>query len=456
MKWVTEVKACPNLRGRQIDLSWRNPAAEAFDGAPPLGGIRIVRRLQTFPDPENANDGEQIYDGPVISELSDTNVGPLETYYYRIFTHDASPDFFSGPESRACAFATESYGLAERLFRSLPAVHQRYDTPVSPQALHQLRRDLPEAFEALQTLPPQQRSWGQLRRLFLSIGAPFDLLRSFAEGLPQIHDVARARHDLLPLLANWLGWDLDSTLPEYAQRNEIRFAPQRYPRVGTLTSLADFVHRYTGWIAQFAEMQENIVRTHLAPAFNIFSIRSNAGDWLSTNDVSSLLGFGVGNDNAVGALDLSATLTGTTAEPFALRPNTEIAITTDNTIPRVTRFRSDDFLDIANATAVEVAHAINATQCQLTAVPRVDGRIVLASNSLGADSALRVEHAVSALVSLEASPRGRLATLSYADELGEERVRLFYEVSGPMTDIQDWASKQTLDGIPKPLHPEPG
>src|SRR5262245_24900457 len=132
MKTTVKVSATPHLLGHRIDLMWQNPPASDFSGSPPLMGIRIVRRERSFP--LRHDDGVTVYPasptptgyGPVISSFIDVGLAALTTYYYTVFTADALGIYYSDKESRAAAFATENYAIAERLYRLLPAVHQRY------------------------------------------------------------------------------------------------------------------------------------------------------------------------------------------------------------------------------------------------------------------------------------------------------------------------------------------
>jgi hypothetical protein len=59
MKTVAGLRASPHLRGRRIDLAWRNPPVASFAGDPPQKGIRIVRRERWFP--QGPDDGEPVF-----------------------------------------------------------------------------------------------------------------------------------------------------------------------------------------------------------------------------------------------------------------------------------------------------------------------------------------------------------------------------------------------------------
>src|SRR5262249_22507193 len=77
-----------------------------------------------------------------------------------------------------------------------------------------------------------------------------------------------------------------------------------------------------------------------------------------------------------------AALTGTIGEPFALSDNDTLVLAIDRDVPRVVTFTQTSFRAIAQATASEVAAAINAV------IPRVasaaNGKVEITSQSPGA------------------------------------------------------------------------
>ena len=146
--------------------------------------------------------------------------------------------------------------------------------------------------------------------------------------------------------------------------------------------------------------------------------------WLATDDVAPILGFGPGNDEANGGPGTAAALTGTTAQPFALRPGMELTLALDDHLPVTVRFQAGDFADIGAARAAEVAAVINRELTEVSASVETGGRLRLGGQSIGPRSQLSLEaepHPAS-LVTLEGAPRGRLSAL--VD--GQGRLRLFY------------------------------
>src|SRR5262249_28399134 len=118
------------------------------------------------------------------------------------------------------------------------------------------------------------------------------------------------------------------------------------------------------------------------PQLNLFGIRRSGSEWRGTDDASMVLGLSTPEEGILGTSTTSATLTGTVAEPFALRPGMEIAITTDRRVPVAVRFESGSFSNIGAATAAEVIDVLNAALPELTASV-VGTRIQLRSNTIG-------------------------------------------------------------------------
>ncbi len=461
MKFVTSVRAVPHLLGRRIDLAWQNPPASAFEAGTTLARIVILRGERTFPLLRETDGevlyGRQIYGAPgdlIVSHFSDRGLEPLTTYYYTIYTVDNAPmpRYYTSDSSHATAFATNDYNLAERLYKLLPAVHQREDT-LSAAELAQFSS---EVISGLRSLPEGLRARGQLWRFFHAAAAPFNLMRSFAEGLRRLHDVDLAPPEFLPHLAQWIGWEPDRTLPVFAQRNEVKFAPHLYRSVGTGPNLRAIVNHYTGWYTQVAEFAQHIARSNLPPQLNIFAMVETAGGWRSTDDAAPIFGFGPGNNEATGSGSLPATLVSTLSEPFALRPAMELAVMADDRIPVAVRFQPGDFANIAAATAAEVARVLNCMLSEVTATARVDGRVVLTSHTVGSSSSLRVEQYAVSLVTLESAPRGRLSVCADNTPGAATRMRLFYETADPLTPATTHTALQALSGEPFPTGLLPG
>jgi len=190
-------------------------------------------------------------------QLHDRARLPEVPYYYTLFLPDAAdPSAYVTERTwRAMAVATAAYGMSERLYGLLPALYQQYDEPTA-----------------------NDNGRGQLRRYLQLFGAALDTTRSQQEGLQERHNVDRARADLLPHLARWIGWELDQTLDERVQRSDIRYAPELFSTVGTLPNLQALVTRVTGWECRAKEFVHNVFLTNAVESIQLWEL------WTSTHD----------------------------------------------------------------------------------------------------------------------------------------------------------------------------
>jgi len=460
MRTITGVRAVPHLRGGRIDLTWSLPPSTDYDPGRRLGAVLVVRRERTFP--RDPSDGRVVYHGAPVSGVSDTTATPQRTYYYTVYAVEEDqpgsppqpPVWRADAGAQAWALSTTDFGSTARLYALLPGVHQVRDAGLDDAELERLALDDPTLAAALSALPADIRGTGQLHRFLRAAAAPLDLIRSSAEALRDLHDVDVAPPDFLPLLASWLGWEIDGTLPVYEQRNEVKFAPRLYRTVGTVDSLRRLVTRYTGWYTRAAEMEQAILRSNQPPQLNLFASAADAGEWIVTDDASTVLGFGPGNRTAGGSDGPPATpaiLVGNAAEPFGLRPGMELTVVADDRLPVTVRFQPGDFNDIAAATAAEVALALSRSCTQLAA-RAVGGFVELASDLLGAQSSLEVSATEASLVALEGSPRGRPA--AFLD--GRGRLRLVFAAADPLDPVRTRAAQSALAGVLPVVGPVPG
>ncbi|GAB3433653.1 phage tail protein [Flindersiella endophytica] len=435
----TGARAVPSLLGHSVELTWTNPPASAFGGGS-LAGVRVVRRERTFPlDPD---DGDLVYgeSSPVVQALTDTRLTPLTRFYYTVFAFDGT-DFHTGDGSRASALATDDYGLSERFYRLLPAVLQRDDRPLRPDEVHALG---PDVQAGLGALPPALRDAGQLRRYLAAATAPLGLMRSTAEGLRQLRDIDRVPPEYLPLLAAFVDWRTDRTLPIYQQRNEIRAATGLYRTVGTVPNLRSIVTRYTGSQVNVAEYAQHIGRSQHAPQLNVFALREAGSGWLAARDAADLLGFAPPNTG-----EGLASVTGTVAGPFPLSAGLEFTVSTDAAGPVAARFAVTDAVNLAAATTAEVAAALNRQFQDVTVTALNNGRLRLDAPA----GTLRVDAAETSLVTLDHAPRGRIAVVPGASSAS---FRLFHAVSDPLAPADDRAARRVVSGQAFPRPPVPG
>lgn len=340
------------------------------------------------------------------------NLEANTVYYYQLFGNDLPTQGSDAALYRTSVMVTDTYGLNRTLYESLPEIYRRHDVetrPITP---------------GTESVPEQSPRSGQLRRFVDLFGISLDSLRGTAEGLRTLHDVDHTDARYLSLLSQWIGWDLsiDGGIP--LGRNEIKAATRLYRLVGTLPGMRALVSQYTGWFTQVAEFAQNLALSNRPPRRNLFAITAGADGvtWHGADDAAELLGFATSNQESIGSAGTAASLTGTIAEPFALRSGMELILAVDGLLPSTARFGRDDFAEIGRATAAEVAAAIRRAIPEATATAS-GGVITLTSKTFGDQSALKITTAATSLVSLESSPSGHLSSLTDS----QSRTRLFYE-----------------------------
>lgn len=253
-----DITATAHTDGNRIDLSWSFP-----DPAHPPG-VRVVRAERTHP--VTPNDGVTVADGTGFTTATDTNLLGEHVYYYALFPFTGNPPVYDpDPHNLAEAMATSSYDFAGQLYALLPAIYRRYDAEATPA-------DRPGP--ALATDP------GQLRGFLDLPGAELDRLYSLNRAALGLLNADRVDGSLLPLLAQWIGWHTDFTLPVGTQRNEIRYAPRLYQTTGGVPTVDATVARVTGWTNRTKEFVHNVARSNQPERLNLWSAtRDTTGNW---------------------------------------------------------------------------------------------------------------------------------------------------------------------------------
>ncbi len=149
------------------------------------------------------------------------------SYYYQIIPRKSE----SCPSPAGCrtvAMATANYDSARTLYNWLPRIHRASDKK------------------------------GELKKFLEIFASQFDLMRSFIEGLPNISDLDHCNYQLLPLYAQWIGWDLSFQSNIRLQRHEVRYAVDLYCRIGTIPGCELMVKRLSGWECRIKEFYKNI------------------------------------------------------------------------------------------------------------------------------------------------------------------------------------------------------
>ncbi len=327
---LKNITATPHPYGNRIDLTWVNPTPDTYPG------VLVVRREATHPtslqdgtivlegtfniplDLQNELENEvlsealqqiflnqhvalsinaavsadvpdsrwHISDGAQthlirkendrlmvsISSFFDDNLKGETVYYYTLFpAKEASLESHFDPYNRISAMASSPCNMAGQMYELLPGIYHRYDTVGPSQAVYD---KLPDA--------DQQR--GQLRRFLDIPGSQLDQLYSFARAMLDLHNLNRVDGALLPLLAQWIGWQPDYRTEIAQQRNEIRNAPYIYQTIGIIPTIAATIKRLTGWESHAKEFVHNVFLSNSPERLNLWALRrlSHTGEWLDS------------------------------------------------------------------------------------------------------------------------------------------------------------------------------
>lgn len=254
---LLDITAIAHRDGNRIDLAWTPDPVQA------LPGVRVVRGEGSHP--ATPDDGVLVAHGTGITTASDGNLKGETVYYYTLFPFSGNPPQYSpDPRNQASAMAISPYDFAGRLYAMLPAIYRRYDerTPAAGSGL------------------PADRDKGQLRRFLDLPGGELDRLYSLTRAMLNLANLDRVDGRLLPLLAQWIGWQTNYGLPVGAQRNEIRFAPRIYQTIGGVPTLDATVARVARWTNRTKEFVHNVARSNQPERLNLWSARrDSAGNW---------------------------------------------------------------------------------------------------------------------------------------------------------------------------------
>jgi phage tail-like protein len=264
---LTNLTARSHIDGNRIDLTWTVPELPTE--------VRVVRGSGTHPD--------RIDDGVVVSEVSagsavDRALHGETVYYYSLFTKSSGElEWMLDPHNRVSELATARYDFGGQMFAMLPTIYRRYDVTTT-------HADVAEA----------DREKGFLRRFLDLVGGELDQLYSLARVAADLHDLERVDGRLLPVLAQWIGWQTDYGAAVQAQRREIRHAPLIYERIGTLEALNATARRVSGLQFQAKEFVHNVARTNEPERLNLWSTMriDPESDWSAPELVSVNYSFG--------------------------------------------------------------------------------------------------------------------------------------------------------------------
>src|SRR5260370_3365083 len=110
-------------------------------------------------------------------------------------------------------------------------------------------------------------------------GLQLDLLRSSGAGLRRFFDIQQIDGNLLQLLAQWIGWQSDFTLPFSKQRNEISYGSSFYRTTGVAANLRAMVTRVSTWDARIKEFAHNIFRSTDPEQLTLRAMKRIGGVW---------------------------------------------------------------------------------------------------------------------------------------------------------------------------------
>jgi hypothetical protein len=275
LKGIT-ASACPE--GNRIALSWTNPDPAGYPG------IRVVRREKTYPvsqkDGVIVAEGTALHtgfnaDGEALYSITDSDLQGENHYYYTLFPYQGMPPVYAFDYHNRCvAMSTSAYGFGAQMFALLPRIYHRYDTvlPTDPALV-----------------PAELGEAGQLRRFLEVPGSMLDLLYSHAGAALNLHHTDSIDGRLLPLLAQWIAWQIDFRLEIDAQRNEISNAPHLYKTVGLIPTVEATVKRLTNWESRIKEFVHNIFLSNNPEMLNLWILRlDNEGQWQQQESPLSL------------------------------------------------------------------------------------------------------------------------------------------------------------------------
>lgn len=273
---LLKITAIAHPAGNRIDLTWVHPDPTQFPG------VRVVRRdgtHPTSPQPGSPREGVVVADTTPASpsqgkvevgedglyRVTDDNLKGETVYYYALFPYAGTPPVYhSDQHNRVAAMATAPYAMTGQMTDLLPTIYHRYDT-VLPRP---------------DTVAPANLHKGQLHRFLELPGSQLDQLYSMTRAMLDLHNLDKVDGGLLPLLAQWIGWQTDYRLDIAAQRHEIRNAPHLYKTIGLIPTVEATVKRTLGLESRTKEFVHNVFRSNQPERLNLWMRQRNqAGVW---------------------------------------------------------------------------------------------------------------------------------------------------------------------------------
>jgi len=213
-----------------------------------------------------------------MSSLEDRNLRAETVYYYTLYPYKYDPgEYVFHRSNRVSVMVTGPYDIAGRMYRLLPAIYHRYDT-VLPRAPYPVE------------MPGEDKEKGQMRRFLDIPGSNLDQIYSLAAAALDLHDLYRVDGNLLPLLAQWIGWDTDYNLEIFQQRSELRNAPGLYKTIGIIPAIEAVIAKCINrWKCRTKEFVHNVFRTNCPERLNLWTCqRAGTGQWEESAEPLSL------------------------------------------------------------------------------------------------------------------------------------------------------------------------
>lgn len=287
---LQDVTATPHPSGNRIDLTWTSTEpctvqvvrregthptlnAKGADPTLPVFGVVISKADNLKYVANTKPNGETVH----CYTLEDSNLRAETVYYYTLFPGDeVNPQTYHFDKSyRITAMATAPNDTAGQMYELLPGIYHRYDTVVP-------------ATQA-EGMPAADMLKGQLRRFLDIPGGQLDWLYSYARALLNLHDLDKVDGLLLPLLAQWIGWETDNRQEIDTQRNEIRYAPDLYKTIGIIPTVESTIKRVIGWESRTKEFIHNVFLSNRPERLNLWVYqRGQGGVWMATEEPLSL------------------------------------------------------------------------------------------------------------------------------------------------------------------------
>lgn len=293
--YILNAKAEPMLLHHTNKISWGNPTDPNFDH------VEVYRRADQFQTDPASPYGVQIYSGTATTiydywltaasvpmdqvtypQIANTDLKQViangvnhmmeeaeiltggQVYYYTIFCYDKSGTWYCSPATMVTSTPMGMSPWADRLWNMLPEIYQKSDSG--------------------QENDPSMMNRGQLQRLLALFAYAYEWIDAKSRRTTDLLKILKVEPDKLQYIADFLGWDLDTTLPLSSQRNALANALTVYHLAGTRKGLDILVKYYSGFPTSSGIKEDNDTLL-MAPLFNnnqiyfIDSVAPDFGSW---------------------------------------------------------------------------------------------------------------------------------------------------------------------------------